>query len=369
MWEIRGYNVAPVKLSILQRLLRTTDPWLLRTERRTVWADSSCWICSRCWQTGKQRKEASPKEAAFVRLKRCEICSNVRWASWVCAYQRQWEAARGHGDHRLSELGIEHHFGRLRSQSSTAQLSTRGYWQSSARDMLKRARRTKPAAATRCAAGGCPAFDSGWILLLLWASLQVISASCCFLRRRHTRKPWRFIRSLVQRQGVPEGRPSAWGWRRTWSGFCPKWPSQGDWGQGISWTDASGCIIARRFARDRGWSQCPGDWTQVSARCWHLAWSDECEVVQPWRRWRASAVSQQGNMFNRHGKKSAPRFVGFGLWGFWVRSLWQHLALIDVSSSLGRRMWSKLHPRPKDEQKTLSRFELVPVPRLCAGSL
>lgn len=60
------------------------------------------------------------------------------------------------GDHRLSELGIEHHFGRLRSQSSTAQLSTRGYWQSSARDMLKRARRTKPAAATRCAAEVVP---------------------------------------------------------------------------------------------------------------------------------------------------------------------------------------------------------------------
>ena len=72
------------------------------------------------------------------------ISKAVRGSPWV------------RGDHRLSELGIEHHFGRLRSQSSTAQLSTRGYWQSSARDMLKRAKRTKPAAATRCAAEVVP---------------------------------------------------------------------------------------------------------------------------------------------------------------------------------------------------------------------
>ena len=54
------------------------------------------------------------------------------------------------GDHRLTEMGIEHHFGRLRSQSCTAQLTTRSYWQSSAKDMLRRARQTKPSAAARC---------------------------------------------------------------------------------------------------------------------------------------------------------------------------------------------------------------------------
>ena len=41
------------------------------------------------------------------------------------------------GHHRLAELGIECFFGRLRSQSASAQLTARSYWQCSARDMIR----------------------------------------------------------------------------------------------------------------------------------------------------------------------------------------------------------------------------------------
>ena len=53
------------------------------------------------------------------------------------------------GDHRLDELPIEQHFGRLRSQSPTAQLSVRSFWQASARDMMKASREKRPPAAFR----------------------------------------------------------------------------------------------------------------------------------------------------------------------------------------------------------------------------
>lgn len=42
-----------------------------------------------------------------------------------------------HGSVRLAELSIEQFFGELRSQSSTAQLGCRSYWQASARHALK----------------------------------------------------------------------------------------------------------------------------------------------------------------------------------------------------------------------------------------
>lgn len=41
------------------------------------------------------------------------------------------------GHQRLSELPVECHFGRLRTQSSSAQLSARSFWSASARDMLR----------------------------------------------------------------------------------------------------------------------------------------------------------------------------------------------------------------------------------------
>lgn len=42
-----------------------------------------------------------------------------------------------HGHGRLSELPIEEWFGRLRSRSSTAQLSCRSYWKSAAKEMIR----------------------------------------------------------------------------------------------------------------------------------------------------------------------------------------------------------------------------------------
>lgn len=51
--------------------------------------------------------------------------------------------SRGH--HRLTELSVEQFFGRLRVQSSSANLSSRAYWQASCRDMLRnKARHKKP---------------------------------------------------------------------------------------------------------------------------------------------------------------------------------------------------------------------------------
>eukprot|EP00435_Cladocopium_sp_Y103_P061032 s1370_g22.t1 len=41
------------------------------------------------------------------------------------------------GDHRLGELPIERHFGRLRSQSASAQLNAKSFWRASARDMMR----------------------------------------------------------------------------------------------------------------------------------------------------------------------------------------------------------------------------------------
>lgn len=41
------------------------------------------------------------------------------------------------GNHRLSELSVEQHFGRLRVQSPSAQLTSRSYWAAAARDMLR----------------------------------------------------------------------------------------------------------------------------------------------------------------------------------------------------------------------------------------
>ena len=53
------------------------------------------------------------------------------------------------GDQRLSELSIEQHVGRLRTQSTSAQLTARSYWTASARDMLRSHKRRKPAMLSR----------------------------------------------------------------------------------------------------------------------------------------------------------------------------------------------------------------------------
>lgn len=53
------------------------------------------------------------------------------------------------GGQRLSELAIEQHFGRLRTQSPSAQLTAKAYWTACARDMLRSARQPKPAGHSR----------------------------------------------------------------------------------------------------------------------------------------------------------------------------------------------------------------------------
>ena len=47
-----------------------------------------------------------------------------------------------HGHGRLSELPIEEWFGRIRSRSSTAQLSCRTYWKSAAKEMIRQMHNT-----------------------------------------------------------------------------------------------------------------------------------------------------------------------------------------------------------------------------------
>eukprot|EP00435_Cladocopium_sp_Y103_P019204 s3146_g4.t1 len=53
------------------------------------------------------------------------------------------------GEHRLSELPIEMHFGRLRTQSPSAQLTAKSYWTACARDMMRSSRQPKPASHSR----------------------------------------------------------------------------------------------------------------------------------------------------------------------------------------------------------------------------
>ena len=50
--------------------------------------------------------------------------------------------ARGH--HRLSELAIEEHFGSLRTQSVSAQLTARAFWKAAAREMVRAMKCRKP---------------------------------------------------------------------------------------------------------------------------------------------------------------------------------------------------------------------------------
>lgn len=55
----------------------------------------------------------------------------------VCASKSSQMNPWSAGNVRLSELAIEEFFGMIRSQSSTGQLSSRGYFQASARNSLK----------------------------------------------------------------------------------------------------------------------------------------------------------------------------------------------------------------------------------------
>ena len=48
------------------------------------------------------------------------------------------------GDHRMTELPVERHFGHLRSQSSNAQLNARSFWRASAKHMMKSLVNFKP---------------------------------------------------------------------------------------------------------------------------------------------------------------------------------------------------------------------------------
>lgn len=48
------------------------------------------------------------------------------------------------GDHRMTELPIERHFGRLRSQSANAQHNARSFWRASAKHMMRSLVNFKP---------------------------------------------------------------------------------------------------------------------------------------------------------------------------------------------------------------------------------
>ena len=54
----------------------------------------------------------------------------------VASPDREGDAWR-YGHLRLSELAVEEHFGHLRMQSASAQLTTRGFWIAEAREMLR----------------------------------------------------------------------------------------------------------------------------------------------------------------------------------------------------------------------------------------
>ena len=57
------------------------------------------------------------------------------------------------GNHRVTELPTEQWFGRIRTQSASAQHSARSYWTASARDMMRSQRRTKSAKELRPPSG------------------------------------------------------------------------------------------------------------------------------------------------------------------------------------------------------------------------
>ena len=62
----------------------------------------------------------------------------------VCASKQRVGDVWARGHCRMTELGIEEWFGRLRSQSSNAQLTSRGFWRAATRQMLHESRERGP---------------------------------------------------------------------------------------------------------------------------------------------------------------------------------------------------------------------------------
>ena len=83
-------------------------------------------------------KAGLPKGSFFLAA---EIARNLQHCVLgllqVCVSKSAHGCPFRHGYGRLSEISIEQWFGRLRTQSTSAELSTRSFWNAAARDMLK----------------------------------------------------------------------------------------------------------------------------------------------------------------------------------------------------------------------------------------
>ena len=104
---------------------------------------SSALICSGFVQRNCAQRGGFRKEPFSWPIKQSSICSPQHSALWH-APRRGWKQ----GYSRLSELPREQHFGKLRMQSSNAQLSSRAFFMADARTALRTSRElngTKPA--------------------------------------------------------------------------------------------------------------------------------------------------------------------------------------------------------------------------------
>ena len=89
------------------------------------------------------KRKGLPRGACFLAPQTLENLQLVAMSTILVCISKEEEGdpfARGHL--RMTELGIEEWFGRLRVQSSNAQLSAKSYWQAAARDMVRASRRS-----------------------------------------------------------------------------------------------------------------------------------------------------------------------------------------------------------------------------------
>ena len=83
-------------------------------------------------------KRGLPKGALFLAPETSRNLQHVAMGVITVALTPEQEGDPwANGSHRLTELPVEQHFGRLRVQSTSAQLTARSYWAASARDMLR----------------------------------------------------------------------------------------------------------------------------------------------------------------------------------------------------------------------------------------
>lgn len=286
------------------------------------------------------------------------------------------------GDHRLSELGIEHHFGRLRSQSPTAQLTTRSYWQSSARDMLRRARQTKPSAATRCVQElvepltpdefySCSerAYKSALRLAGFCEGVTAESLEDMYLRwckdKEYLKEgPLLGDEEELDDSLVPHGLRKETGTKET----AAKENGAREFLEQMQ-VDASlaGDLPETEKVPDAQELELKSVPDADTLRSLMSATSPnhDSEDVPP--QSPSKGTCARGMAKNLH----------HALWGLGCGaseaevfdSIWRLVMYLRHWGAGCDRSYSKLHPRPEDKQKTFSRFELVPVPWFCQISL